>query len=70
MTKRSDPFRDWLTGRTREVAAALDVSTQAVAIWRNGGGVTPRFHQRVKRLAAKDGVTLTTDMLLPARKPQ
>mgnify|MGYP001602102984 CR=1 FL=1 len=61
-----DPFRDWLRStNVRDVAISLAVSTQAVAVWRDGGGVSPKSFGKVKRLAAKHGVKLTTDDLLP-----
>ena len=64
-----DPFRDWLRSKkVRDIAIALAVSTQAVAGWRDGGGVWPKRMTAVKRLAAKDGVRLATDHLLPIAK--
>ena len=65
-----DPFRNWLRStKVREVASALAVSTQTVAVWRAGGGVWPQRMAAVKRLAKRDGVTLTTDNLLPRSAP-
>ncbi len=64
-----DPFRDWLRSKkVRDIAITLAVSTQAVAGWRDGGGVWPKRMTAVKRLAKRDGVTLCTDDLLARQK--
>lgn len=69
----TDPFGDWLAARCKQdgpgaTARLLEVSTQRLALWRKGSGVSPARMPRVKRLAMRDGVILTTDNLLHRRK--
>ena len=73
---KADPFRDWLRERQGErygiynLANRLGVTHQTIYGWLSGRGVSLTLAPLVIRHAkARDSVTLTTDMLLPARKP-
>lgn len=69
LPKTSDvgPFRAWLAARpTVETARAIGVSGQTIRNWRSGASVpAARFYGVIKLEAAKSGVILTTDDLLP-----
>ena len=68
---KPNPFRAWLRSRPlAEMAERCDVSKTTIREWYTGRA-HPHIlrHDWLKRLAARDSVTLTTDHLLPARKP-
>ena len=74
--RKADPFRDWIRERQGErygvynLAFALGCTHQTIYGWLGGRGVSLALSPHVIHHArVRDSVTLTTDDLLPARKP-
>lgn len=63
------PFRSWLHRHPLDVLAQrVGVTKTTIRAWRTARGFpSASRYAKLKALAARDGVTLTTDHLLPTR---